>query len=138
MLFYHQRSVFTIDLQGCFGLNITADDLTCKKRFNLGLYESLQRSCAVDRVVSGVNDMFLSYIGDLNLQLLILQALIQIGDQEIYDTVDVLLRERLVEHDLIETVEKFGTEASLEQLGNRLSCFLADLTVLCDTLQNRA
>ena len=80
--------------------------------------------------------MILCCVGDLNLQLLILESLIQIGDQEIYDTVDVLLRERLVEHDLVEAVEKFGTEAALEQLENRLSCFLADLTVLCDTIQN--
>ena len=82
--------------------------------------------------------MFLCCVGDLNLQLLILEALIQIGDQEIYDAVDILLGERLVEYDLIKTVEKFGTEAALEQLGNGLSCFFADLTVLCDTLQNGA
>ena len=82
--------------------------------------------------------MILCCVGDLNLQLLILEALIQIGDQEIYDTVNVFLGEWLVEHNLVEAVEKFGTEASLEQLGNRLSCFLADLSVLCDTLQNGA
>ena len=58
--------------------------------------------------------------------------------QEIYDAVNVFLRERLVEYDLVKTVEKFGTEAALEQLGYGLSCFLADLTVLCDTLQNGA
>ena len=62
----------------------------------------------------------------------------EVCNQKIYDAVDVFLSERLVEHDLIETVEKFGTEAALEQLGNCLSCFLADLTVLCDTLQNGA
>ena len=58
--------------------------------------------------------MFLCCVGDLNLQLLILESLIQIGDQEIYDAVDVLLGERLVEYDLVKTVKEFGTEAALE------------------------
>ena len=58
--------------------------------------------------------MILCCVGDLNLQLLILESLIQIGDQEIYDTVDVLLRERLVEHALVEAVETFGAEVKSE------------------------
>ena len=58
--------------------------------------------------------MILCCVGDLNLQLLILESLIQIGNQEIYDAANIFLRERLVEHDLVETVEKFGTEAALE------------------------
>ena len=103
-----------IDAQRALRFNLTPNDLTGKKRFDLGLNESLQRSCTVGRIVSGIDDMFLCCVADLNLQLLILEALIQIGDQEIYDTVNVFLGERLVEHDLVETVEKFGTEAALE------------------------
>ena len=58
--------------------------------------------------------MILCCVGDLNPQLLILEALIQIGDQEIYDSANVFLGERLVEHDLVKTVKEFGTEAALE------------------------
>ena len=100
--------------------------------------ETLQGSCTVGRIVSRVNNELLRIVGDLHGDLLILQALVEVCDQKIYDTVNVFLGEWLVEHNLVEAVEKFGTEASLEQLGNRLSCFLADLSVLCDTLQNGA
>ena len=127
-----------IDAQRVLRFDISTDNLLCKERFDMRLNKPFERSCAVNRVICGVNDMILCCVGDLNLQLLILESLIQIGDQEIYDTVNVFLRERLVEYDLVETVEKFGTEAALQQFGYRLSCFLADLTVLCDTLQNGA
>ena len=82
--------------------------------------------------------MFLCCVGDLNRQLLILQALVEVCNQKIYDAVDVFLGEWLVEHDLIETVEKFGTEAALEQFGNRLSCVLVDLSACVDSFKNRS
>ena len=102
------------------------------------LNKPFERSCTVGRIVSGIDDMFLCCVGDLNLQLLIPESLIQIGDQEIYDTVDVLLCERLVEHDLVKTVKEFGTEAALQKLGYSVPCLIDDLSVLCDTLQNGA
>ena len=114
MALYCKIRTIIVNVNHTVRFNITANDLTCKKRFNLGLNESLQRSCTVGRIVSGIDDMFLCCVGDLKLQLLILEALIQIGDQEIYDTVNVFLRERLVEYDLIKTVQELRAEAALE------------------------
>ena len=104
MLFYYESGVLTIDLQGRFGLDVAADDGTREQGFDLRLNETLQGSCAVGGIVSRVNDKLLCLVAQLDAYLLILQALVEIRNQEIYDTVDVFLGEWLVEHNFVKSV----------------------------------
>ena len=101
MALYCKIRTIIVNVNHTVRLNITADDLTCKQCFNLGLDKTLERSCTVGRIVSGIDDMFLCCVGDLNRQLLILQALVEVCNQKIYDAVDVFLGEWLVEHNFV-------------------------------------
>ena len=136
LLSYYQSSIFTINLQGCFGDDVPSDDGAGKQGFKLGLNETLKRSCTVGWIVSRIYDKLLCIVGDLHGDLLILQTLVEVCDQKIYDAVDVLLGERLIEHDLVKSVQKLGTETALQQFGNRLTCFLVDLAACVNAIKN--
>ena len=90
-LFDCKSSVLAIDLQGRFGLNLAADDGTGEQGFDLRLNETLQGSCTVGGIVSRVNDKLLCFVAQFNAYLSVLQTLVEVSNQKIYDTVDVVL-----------------------------------------------
>jgi len=56
-----------------------ADDLLCNHRFDVSLDVPLQGACTVNRVIATVDDGILGRFGDDQIQLLVGQALAQVG-----------------------------------------------------------
>ena len=98
----------------------------------MALQESLERTSAVNRIVAVINDILLCGIGQFYRQLLVFQTLAQSLNQQVNDTRNILLGQRLVEYNLIQTVEEFRTERAAQQLMYLLFCILTDFTVCAD------
>ena len=96
-----------------------------------------QGSCAELRVVGRVDDEGLGGGRQLARELLVGKALVERGDLQVDDAGDVLLRERLVEHDLVEPVEEFGAEAAAQECLHFVFRFLRDLARRRDAVQDR-
>ena len=110
------------DQAGCQGLNIL-------------LQISLKRSRAVYRVVTVVHDKLLCGVGEFNDKLLIRKTSVDIGNKQIDDISDVVLRERLEEDRLIKTVQELRTEVCAQVVHNLGLCLRLDITVLVDAVK---
>ena len=60
-----------------------ADDLLCDHRFDVSLDVPLQGACTVNRVIAAVDDGILGRIGNDQIQLLVGQALAQVGQHQV-------------------------------------------------------
>ena len=81
------------------------------------LDEPLDGTCTINTVVGRIDDEVLGGGGDLQLEVLaLLHALAQILQLQIHDLAHLVLGQTLVVDDLIQTVQKFGTELALQQL----------------------
>ena len=101
VIVYRQRTA------GCY---IIGYQLSCDKRFYLTLYESLERSCTIVGVEAVVDYIVLCGICNSKAYLLIGKTFLKLAEHKIDNTGDLVLAERLVEYDLIKTVEEFGSE----------------------------
>ena len=99
------------------------------------LHIAAQRTGAELRIVGGIDDILLCGGRQLAAQLLVSQTLVQRGDLEIDDAGDVLLGQRLVEHDLVQTVEEFRTEGVVQERFHGVLRTLGDLTVRADAVK---
>ena len=106
VIVYRQRTA------GCY---IIGYQLSCDKRFYLTLYESLERSCAVVRVEAVVDYIVLCGICNSKAYFLIGKTFLELAEHKINNTGDLVLAERLVEHDLVKSVEELRSERLLEQ-----------------------
>ena len=97
------------------GITDHAQDALGEQRFDRVLQIPAQGSCAELRVVGRVDDEGLGGGRQLARELLVGKALVERGDLQVDDAGDVLLRERLIEHDLVEPVEEFGAEAAAQE-----------------------
>ena len=71
------------------------------------------------------------------MELLVLEPFVQRGDLQVDYAGDVLLRERLVEDDLVEPVQQFGAERPAQLRADFVLGRFADLAVLVDAVQQR-
>ena len=131
----HQFAVLTVYDQCGSGGDLVGDDLPAHQRLHRVLEVAAEGSCAVDGVVGGVDDRVLGGIGQLHGELLVLQAAVQIGHQQIQNAGHVFLGQGLVEDDLIQTVQELGAEGSLQQLMDLIPGLLADTAVGLDAVQ---
>ena len=101
------------------------------------LQVAAQGSCTVLRIVGGVDDEVLGLLGQLTVQLLLRQTPVEGGKLQVDDADDVVLGQRLIEDDLVETVEEFRAERALEKLLHLLLSIKADAAVGVNALQQR-
>ena len=112
-----------------------AEDEPCRHRLDMLLYISLQRSCAVYRVVAVVYDILLCCVRQTDRQLLIRDAPVQILDRQIYDIANIVLGQRLEEYDLIQPVQKLRSERAAQVVHDHLSRIVLDLSGIIDALE---
>ena len=110
---------------GCQGLHVLLDI-------------TLQRPCTVDRIISIVHDILHSFLRQTDGQLLILQTSVQIGNDQMNDTADIIFGQRLEQDRLIQTVQKFRTEMSPQVVHDCRLCLRLDGAVFVDTVQQIA
>ena len=70
----------------------------------MALQKALERPRAVDRVVGVVDDVLFGRVGHLEGDLLCLQPLSEVLHLQVDDAADVLLAQRLIEDNLVQTV----------------------------------
>ena len=70
----------------------------------MALQVAFQRSCTVDWVIRLVDDELFGAVCQLQRNLFCLQPLLQILHQQVDDAADVLLAQRLIEDNLVQTV----------------------------------
>ena len=66
----------------------------------------------------------------------ITKPLVQIRNQQIDNLLEVVLLQRTVEHDLVETIEKFRPEGLFQHLHHEISRAVSDASFVVDSLQN--
>ena len=99
------------------------------------LHIPAQRTRAELRIVGRVDDELFCSLRQLTTQLLVGQTAVERRDLQVDDTGDVLFRQRLIEYNLIQTVEELRSERAVQK---RLYLFLGlvrDLAVRADAVQ---
>ena len=91
-------------------VNLAAEYLLSDDGLNVALDIPLERTCAEARVVACVDYRLLCGVGDVEVKLLVLQASLEGSCQQVDDLEYLLLAERLVEHDLVKSVEELRSE----------------------------
>ena len=102
----------------------------------MALQVPFERPCAVDRVVSIVDDDLFCSVGHDKFDLFCFQTFLQILHQQVDDAADVLSGQWFIEYNLIQTVQEFRTEAVLQQSIDLFLCLVADLSVRSDTIED--
>ena len=100
------------------------------------LQEPAHRACAVNRVVAFFDHILSGLRRQSDRKLLLLQTLLQILYHQINDRRDLCLTQRLVEYDLVQTVQKFRTKLALQQGIDLIARFLRNGTVGRNPVQN--
>ncbi|MPM81628.1 hypothetical protein SDC9_128684 [bioreactor metagenome] len=103
-LFQYQAIADQIDKQICLRGQIQRDDHACDQGFHLLLQKALQGSRPVNWVEALVDDVVLGLPAYLDGKLFVLQALLQVGNQQVDDRGDLAFRKGFVEDDFIEPV----------------------------------
>ena len=111
-----QFAILVINNQLCALRQVARNNRSAEQCLDMALQESLERTSAVNRIVAVINDILLCGIGQFYRQLLVFQTLAQSLNQQVNDTCNILLGQRLVEYNLIQTVEEFRTERAAQQL----------------------
>ena len=126
-----------IDFEDRIRGDVLGDDLTGDEGFYLTLDKPLQRSCAEVLVVALLDDRVLCGIGDLEREVLIIQALLQLGEHKVNYLAYLRAHKRLVVDYLVKAVEELGTELLVQEVLYLLSCSIGYLTLLVDALKDK-
>ena len=94
-----------------------------------------ERTRTVLRVISSVDDELLGLRRQLAAQLLVSQTCIERIHLQIDDLDDIFLRQRLIEDDLVQTVQELGAERTLQQLLDLRTGLLGDLAIVGNAVQ---
>src|SRR5258706_5231152 len=107
------------DLDGGAGRPLPAQDEISERILQDLLDRPLERACPERDVEAPVDEEFAGFGGDIELDLLYTQPLLQLSEQNPHDRPHVFARER-VEHDhVVDAVEELGIECPLEFVLNR-------------------
>src|SRR5215210_812931 len=98
---------------GVVRAELAAYDAARKGVLDVASDSPCQRSSTELRVVALLGEELLGGVGDLDLDALALEVLVQAGEHDVHDLQHVLLGERLEDDDLIHPVEELGSEGSL-------------------------
>lgn len=131
-----QFAVLHVADQRLAGQHVAVQDALGKKCFDRVLQIPAQRSCAELRVIGCVNDERLCRRSQLAFKLLVGKALVERRDLQVDNAGDILLRQRLIEHNLVQPVEELRAEIAAQKRLHLVFRILRDLALLCDTVQN--
>src|SRR5829696_344472 len=95
---------------------LAAYDAAREGVLDVASYGPRQRSPAEPRVVALLGEELLCGVGDLDLDALAFEVLVQAGEHDVHDLQYVLLREGLEDDDLIYPVEELRPESPLQSL----------------------
>ena len=95
-----QLAVFHCDQDRVTHLYLICQDQLCRQRFHIFLDITLQRTRAINRIICVVYNELLRIRAEFDRKLLIFQTMIQVCDNQIDNTADVILRQRLEQDDL--------------------------------------
>ena len=109
-------SVCHADLDRISLVHLVLKDQSRREGLHVFLNISLERSRAKGGVVGRICHKFLGLVCEADGDLSLLQALIEVRNDQIDDARDVVLAQGLEEDDLIKSVEELGTESA------RISC----------------
>ena len=119
------------------GDDVATQNALCQQRLHRVLHVTAQRTRAKLRIVGRVDDELLGLGRQLAVELLVLEPFVQGGDLQVDDAGDVLLRQRLVEDDLVEPVQEFGRNDRRSCARTSILRRFDDLAVLVDAVQQR-
>lgn len=134
-LYNHQFPIPGVYGDGLTRKHLAGEDTLGEHGLYRVLHVPAQRSCAVLGVVGLVHNEVLGGFRQLQMNLLICQPVIQLGNLQVDDAGDVLLGQRLVEHNLIQPVQKLRAEAAAEKPLHLLPGLRGDGAVGADAFQ---
>src|SRR5208337_1340236 len=115
----------TVDLQLLAGTHLAIQDFERQRVLNQALDGALQRARAELRIVTLAEQQLLRFRRQFNLDLALSQNLPQVLELKVDDLFDLLLAERVEDHDLVHAIDELRPEV-LEQRGvDSLAQFLA-------------
>ena len=132
---YGQLAVHAVHGEGVAAAHLIADDLPADESLHRVLHEAAQGPGAEGGVVGAVDDELLGRRGEGHGELLVRQAAVELGHQQVDDVGDVVAGQGLVEHDLVQTVEELRPEGAAEQLLHLASGRFGDLAIGVDAVQ---
>ena len=90
-------------------VHFSGDELFAQLIENKPLYGSLDRSCAVDGVVTFFGDKADGIVSNAQFYALLYQHLVNVSYLEPYDLFNIVLAEVAEVYDVVDTVEELGT-----------------------------
>src|SRR4051794_4440002 len=111
-----------VDDDGIVGPELATDDAAGERVLDVAPDGPGERASAELGVVALLCEELLGRIGDLDLDALALEVLVQAGEHDVNDLQHVLLGEGLEDDDLIYPVEELGPEGTLQRLAGTPFC----------------
>src|SRR5918995_1737571 len=118
--------ISAVDEDGVIRAELATYDAAAQGVLDVAPYGPRQRSSAELRVVALLGEELLDGVGDLDLDALAFEVLVQASEHYVHDLQHVLLGEGLEDDDLIYPVQELGPEGSLQGLA-RPSLGLAEV-----------
>src|SRR5579884_4238803 len=91
--------------------HLAREDLPPERRFDLTLDRALERTRAVRRLVAAAHEVRLRIVGDLQRDPPVAQPFADAVELDLDDLLELVLRQRVEDDDLVDAVEKLRTEA---------------------------
>ena len=99
------------------------------------LQVTFQRPCTVHRIVTIFDNECLGFIGQGNGKFLICQTFIDICNEQVDDSADVALCQRLKQYSLIQSVQELRSEMRTKIMHHCCLCLRADHSVRIDSVK---
>jgi hypothetical protein len=94
------------------------EDLTREPGLLFLLYQAFERTRPVLRIVAALGEIVGRLFGELEFDLALLESLAQAADLDADDLAQLLAAQRMEHHDLVDAVEKLGTEALAQHVAH--------------------
>src|SRR6266404_8609617 len=93
--------------------DLTTQDSATKRCFQILLDRTLQRTRAIHRVIPHLSEVPGRFRSQLNIDVSLRETYTHSVQLKVEDLLEVLFRERMEDHNLIDTVQELGTEVML-------------------------
>ncbi len=107
--------IFNVDGDQRRGKDVFTDNDLCDFGFEIALDISFKGTCAVNGVVSLIDDIIFGIVGNAYKKFLIVESFCEAFELDIDNTAHIVFSEGFIENYFIESVEELGTERLFEQ-----------------------
>src|SRR5712692_2393724 len=108
--FKFERAIFCIDMDGLAFADFAFQDVYAERVENFFLDCALQRARAVNGIVTFARNQFLSRIGKIEFDFLLLETFRQSRQLNFNDLLEIVFGEPIENDDLIDAIEKLGAK----------------------------